>query len=501
MNSRISMWLPTVYLFTALAIPVWMAAQDNPSQDNKHKHHTYQLVDMGTLGGQQSDIATAYARIINRQGSFIGFGETAFGDPMFPDFSACFSSDCLIGHGFVWQNGVVTDLGALSPTEQSGATWINDSGQISGVSTNGLIDPLLGIREIRAVLWQNGTILNLGTLGGNESLAGSVNNQGQVFGVAANTISDPYSLFGWGTQTRAFLWQNGVMTDLGTLGGPDANGGIVNDRGQMAGCSYTNDIPNPTTGVPTLDPFLWSNGTMRDLGTLGGTSGCATFMNNRGSVVGTSNLSGDTESHAFLWRNGKMTDLGTFGGTSATPNWISETDEVVGRTTFSDGIGHAFRWKNGVLKDLGTLPGDKCSNAWGSNSQGQIVGSSGMCGIAVHGFLWENGDMVDLNSLVPRGVELTYGFFISESGVIAGTGRITGDGNTGLQHSFLLIPNGDCTSDCKGRIVASPDNVAQAQNVVTVKQSNETLVSPLEPFRSRMLQRHDIPGQSVTPRD
>ena len=300
MKSRTWMWTAVVYLFAALAVPVWMAAQDNPSQDNKHKHHTYQLVDMGTLGGQQSDIATAYAQIINRQGSFIGFGETAIGDPMFPDFSACYSSDCLIGHGFVWQNGVVTDLGALSPTEQSAATWINDSGQISGASSNGLVDPLLGIREIRAVLWQNGTILNLGTLGGNESLAGGVNNQGQVFGVAANTISDPYSLFGWGTQTRAFLWQNGVMTDLGTLGGPDAIGGIVNDHGQMAGCSYTNDIPNPTTGVPTLDPFLWRNGTMPDLGTLGGTSGCANFMNNRGSVVGTSNLAGVTRVMRFI---------------------------------------------------------------------------------------------------------------------------------------------------------------------------------------------------------
>ena len=86
-----------------------------------------------------------------------------------------------------------------------------------------------------------------------------------------------------------------------------------------------------------------------------------------------------------------MTDLGTFGGTAATPNWINEADEVVGRATFPDGIAHAFRWKNGVLKDLGTLPGDKCSNAWGSNSQGQIVGSSGMSASLYMGFCGRTG--------------------------------------------------------------------------------------------------------------
>jgi probable HAF family extracellular repeat protein len=282
MRSRTWMWTAAVYLLASLPVTINLAAQDNPSQDNRHRHPTYRLVDMGTLGGQQSDIATAYAQIINRQGAFIGYGDTATGDPAFPDFSACFSGDCLIGHGFVWQNGVVTDLGALSPTEQSFATWINNSGQISGASANGLVDPLLGGREIRAVLWQNGTILNLGTLGGNESLAGAINDDGQVFGMAANTVLDQYSIFGWGTQTRAFLWQNGVMSDIGTLGGPDAIAGPVNNHGQLTGCSYTNDIPNPTTGVPTMDPFLWRNGTMRDLGTLGGTSGCGNFMNNRG---------------------------------------------------------------------------------------------------------------------------------------------------------------------------------------------------------------------------
>lgn len=79
-----------------------------------------------------------------------------------------------------------------------------------------MVDPLFfGFAEGRAVLWKDGKALDLGTLGGNESTAFSVNSRGQVVGVATNTIPDPFSFFG--TQLRAFLWQDGAMQDLGTL--------------------------------------------------------------------------------------------------------------------------------------------------------------------------------------------------------------------------------------------------------------------------------------------
>jgi uncharacterized membrane protein len=143
-----------------------------------------------------------------------------------------------------------------SRTTSSFANWISPKGLVAGFSENSAIDPLLGVPEVDAVLWKDGEVFNLGTLeGGYESNAFAVNDQGQVAGVFLNTIPDPFSPFG--LQVRAFLWQNGVMEDLGTLGtGTTASAWFMNESGQIAGSSYTNTVPNPVTGVPTFDPFL-----------------------------------------------------------------------------------------------------------------------------------------------------------------------------------------------------------------------------------------------------
>src|SRR5262249_3155013 len=157
-----------------------------------------------------------------------------------------------------------------------------------------------------------------------------VNDDGQVVGFSDNAIDDPFALFPTGHQTRTFLWENGVMQDIGTLGGPDTVPYLGCDnqhKDLVGGQSYTNFTPNDTTGIPTLVPFLWRHGRMVDLGSLGGTFGFTQCVSAGGDVIGGSNLPGDIISHAFLWRDGLMHDLGTLGGNSSEAVWINDAGD------------------------------------------------------------------------------------------------------------------------------------------------------------------------------
>src|SRR6516165_7487100 len=183
------------------------------------------------------------------------------------------------------------------------------------------------------------------------------------------------------------------MKDLGTVAGPDVIGVFINERGQVAGLSLTDSIPNPSTGIPTQDPFLWSKDTgMIDHGSLGGVAGGPSALNNRGQVVGQSSDAADPAAcftgndpdhcHPFLWNDGKLTDLntGTSGGNPLTANAINDTGEVVGGALFAgQSIPHAYIWKNGVATDLGTVNGDCFSEAFAINSRSQVVGQSFSC--------------------------------------------------------------------------------------------------------------------------
>ena len=77
------------------------------------------------------------------------------------------------------------------------------------------------------------------------------------------------------------------VTDLGTLGGSNSVPWGINDRGQVVGRSETPDI-DPNSGFPTFHAFLWNKGVMHDLGTLGGQYSQALLggINSEGQVVG-----------------------------------------------------------------------------------------------------------------------------------------------------------------------------------------------------------------------
>jgi probable HAF family extracellular repeat protein len=443
-------------------------------------------VDIGTLGGPHSygEINGDGIPLLNNSGIVGSFADTANPDPKAPN---CDVPDCFLAHAFSWKDGQITDLGALPGGLFSGAGSTNARGWMAGQSSTSIIDPNLGVTEGRAVLWKNGKIVDLGDLpGGTESLSVYVNDSGQVIGFSDNGVPDANSFFFFptGTQIRTFLWENGAMRDIGTLGGASAVPG-VNCSGQprnlLVGASFLNDTPNASTGVPTVEPFLWRDGVMTDLGSLGGTIGFAQCPNHRGQIIGASDLSGDVNVHAFLWEKGTMIDLGTLGGPNSEAIWLNGAGMIVGSADLpGENLHDAVVWKEGEIIDLGTVDGDACSRGRGLNARGQVVGGSSDCRNFLHAFVWEEGGpMLDLNTLIAPGSgwQLTNAFNINDRGEIlakAAPVGFTPNDDEDLGHLVLLIPCEDASERSCG--ADRPGNAGKSiQNATgTAKRGTET---------------------------
>jgi len=233
------------------------------------------------------------------------------------------------------------------------------------------------------------TITDLGTLGSawRDSSAAAINERGEIAGTNGTASG----------RQHAFLWRDGKMVDLGTLGGRDSGASGINDQGEIIGTSLT-------APPARLHAFVWRNGTMTDLGTLGGRSSRPRALNGRGQVVGESFTAGG-QVHAFLWENGKMRDLGTLGGSDSYASAINERGQVVGTSSTAKGVQHAFLWQNGRMTDLGTLGARfTSSTATAIGEQGQVVGTSYLAKVTQtgqqgHAFVWRAGKMKDLGTL------------------------------------------------------------------------------------------------------
>lgn len=313
---------------------------------------------MGTLIG--GSFSGAYG--INNAGQVTGVSATAG--------STHTSHDGL--RAFVWQNGVMTDLGTLGGSDSySYGLGINDAGQIVGESSPA------GLSPSHAFLWQNGVMSDLGTLG-ETSTANAINSTGQVVGVSQAP----------GSPSFAVRWQNGVMSDVG---GPASVGQAINDSGQVAGWATVYPEAHPLNGE--IHPIVWQqNGSATDLDPLGGSAGYALGINNVGQAVGYSSVS--TSSHAFLWQNSGRTDLGTLGGPFSTAYSITDDGQILGASSPTSGTsyGHAFLWdsQHGMrnLNDLiDNSSGWTLHDARQMNDAGQIVGNGTNPDGFQHGYL------------------------------------------------------------------------------------------------------------------
>jgi probable HAF family extracellular repeat protein len=314
----------------------------------------------------------------------------------------------------------ITNLGSVAPGWAFVA--LNNSGQLAGNYT----PP--GQTFMHGFIYANGVLTDIGTLGGSASAqAQGMNNLGQVTGTSNG---------------HAFIYSNGVMTDIGTLvSGLFTVGKSINDAGQVTGTGYTSNA-SPPVPQQTTNAFVYSNGVMTAIP--GAISAAGLGINNSGAVVGAAGPYGGSD--PFLYENGTLTDLtpnappdyGDPGTGAATA--INNSGQIVGQMRTADrNPFHAFIYSNGQITDLS--PAHSCCTfdvATGINNQGQVLLT-----LNEVANLYSNGVTQTLSSLVdptdPLAATTVFqgGVAINDNGWILVNGYNTPNSD---QNSYLLTP-------------------------------------------------------------
>ncbi|HEY4364282.1 MAG TPA: PEP-CTERM sorting domain-containing protein [Bryobacteraceae bacterium] len=351
-------------------------------------------------------------------------------------------------------------------------------------------------------------ITDLGTLGGNSSMAYALNDAGQAAGTATNPFGNMNAMnFGgalslsagasessaWGVNNAnqisgtqyingvayATVWNNGAPE---LLAGANSYGTGINQSGDAAGMLVSRGQG---------EAFVMINGIVQ---VLGSPDGC--FWSSAYSINGADQAAGYAQTwggmRAFVWSpdSGYLT-LGTLGGANSYAMAINDSGEVAGHAQTSSGYLHAALWNGSSIQDLGTLDGGN-SYAYGIDAAGDVVGASGD-----HAFLYQDGVMLDLNSLLTAGPgwTLTQAYAINASGQIAGAGLFNG-----VEHAFLLNPTEPQPPPTASSLFfASPE-----YSVTTPEPSSWTLILAglalgLVPFRAAM-RKHAAVQSSPVPR-
>jgi uncharacterized membrane protein len=404
-------------------------------------------------------------------------------------FAFTFLSGCASGGG----SGAVPVSG-LSPMTSSGgytvttfpslggtnsaANSINERGEPMGTSF------LSGNTTMHAAIWQNGNPIDLKTLGGpNSAIEWPVeNDHGYASGISETATKDPLGeSTSWschaflpdngssGDECVGFVWHDGKMRPLPTLGGNNGYGAGMNDRDEIAGWAETK-MHDSTCVAPQVLQFLpavWDAvtrkvhrlPTVRERGKAD-PDGAATAVNDEGDVVGISGtcyvaVGSFSARHAVLWRRGKAIELQTIGGVSwNTPTAINDEGQIVGflnRRGKTDKQGNpdfiSVIWTDPFQKPykIGTLPGDQLSEPTSINNEGAVLGVSFPSSDV---YVWQDQMMTDITKLVAKSypqLRLVSVGGINDRGEIAGqacelvSGVCPSSGATFV--TFLAVPN------------------------------------------------------------
>ncbi|UCD75863.1 MAG: DUF3466 family protein [Phycisphaerales bacterium] len=342
--------------------------------------HSFTFTELGTLGGSQ---AVAFGLNDNRQ--VVGWALVP--GSMFP-------------HAFLWEDGVMRDLGILDGDEQSTALAINNDGVIVGISE---YDAGGGYMITTAFVYSNDHMTALPGLGGNWARAAAINSSGIIAGMAENTYF----------KEQAVIWDSGNIVEIGqhsTQQYQRAYG--INDAGITVGWEYT-----PMMGANDAFMFDGSHWTV-----IGGTD---------------SDLQ-----NAEAWD-------------------INENNVVVGLCNFPEGLCTAAMWlpENPTEPiNLGTLPGYDDGQLFSVNNSNHAVGFAMMyfpveiC----HAILYDGAVLHDLNDFLPADFDgyLWDAMGINDNGDIIAVALTS----TGWS-AYLLTPEESCPADLNDDDVVDIDDL------------------------------------------
>jgi probable HAF family extracellular repeat protein len=305
----------------------------------------YTITDLGSLGG-----GVTHGLAINASGQVTGDSVSSqlvqIPCPVqqYGGAKKCFTHP---DDAFEWSNGAMTDLGTLGGNFSQGVA-INGSGEVVGLSAAKNSGP-------GSAFLSNGHGMHQLSA---PAVAYGINDSGQIVGQCRNTqLLQSYA---------CVVSSNGAITalpesnpsieclEINTIPGITPAAVAINNNGQILGNCFLN------TAV------VWTNDTPTVLPTLGGGSATGTAISGNGKVVGTSATSTGADD-GFLWSNGTMTDLGP----NFSPAAVNDSGVIVGGQ---------FVYSNGTLQNLNNLipagSGYQIQNATGINDNGQIVANA-----------------------------------------------------------------------------------------------------------------------------
>ncbi|HTZ58626.1 MAG TPA: hypothetical protein VMB49_11035 [Acidobacteriaceae bacterium] len=325
-------------------------------------------------------------------------------------------------HAILWHGMQVFDIGKPGLGGNSIANGMNDWVQAVGEAENtssklSTSEDFCGFKALGfsasptpcvPFFWNQGKMYPLKTLGGVNGVASYINDYGEITGYTETATVDPGCPPPQKYQFKPAIWFQNWIAELPTGNDPDGVAFSGNNLGQVVGTSGSCAPFNPVWlfNLAPAHALLWQNGKAIDLGNLGGAmNNFAYKINNRGQVIGGSDLAGDQTTHAFLWTAAsKMQDLGT-------------VNDSVNNDSYSMGLG--------------------------INDQGEIVGISANADFSIaRAFIRQNGKLIDLNTLIAgtATLDLITACSINAEGEIIG---IALDPNTGQTHAYLAQPTSE----------------------------------------------------------